>query len=504
MKRMLCLLLTFLLLLTAVCLPMTACAEGEEGPGTTHDTSAPEEQTEGRDEYGRLLVPSSLPDDLQFSNETVTIFFRDRCSIMDTTLEFKSEGLNSEPVNDAVFTRNKEVENRLGVVLEYELIDGVTFDPYLSAVRKSWQAGDGSYDILAYYAYYGVAMATEGMMSNLLDETYMDLSKPWWNQDFVNEMTLCDQLYFAVGDLSLTATQCTNAVFFNKKMMSEMFGGTDLYATVQNGDWTMDTFGTMIAQCYSDINGDGKRDRGDRYGAELTAVSIPMDAYIMALGCSITEKDEDGIPQIAFGSDHCVDAFDKLFELIIHNEGSLTGPCLYEHYDEAQEKFTSSETLFLLDVFQATDKLRTMSVDYGVLPLFKYDKAQAGYYTSVSDLFSLLSIFAATRHGAAADAVMELMAQKSYEKVTPAYFEISLKQKYSQSNQDAQMFDLTLAGRRFNFGFVYSNELGNPTHLWRQIIEAQSNTFASRLKSVNRTYSNSLKKLVGKYEKMGG
>ena len=61
MKRMLCLLLTFLLLLTAVCLPMTACAEGEEGPGTTHDTSAPEEQTEGRDEYGRLLVPPSSP-----------------------------------------------------------------------------------------------------------------------------------------------------------------------------------------------------------------------------------------------------------------------------------------------------------------------------------------------------------------------------------------------------------------------------------------------------------
>lgn len=504
MKRLLCLTLILVTVLAAVCLPLTGCGTGEEDPHDTSGAEATEEATVGRDEYGRLLVPSSLPDDLIFQDEEVTILFRDRCSIMDTTIEFKSEGLNSEPVNDAVYTRNKEVENRLGVRLVYEPIDGVTFDPYLNAVRKSWQAGDAAYDLLAYYAYYGVAMATEGMMANLLDQTYLDLSKPWWNQDFVNEMTLYDQLYFAVGDLSLTATQCTNAIFFNKQTIKDRFPGIDLYATVQNGDWTLDTFGEMIAQCYVDANGDGKKDRKDHYGAELTAVSIPMDAYILSLGCSITEKDEDDIPQIAFNSDHAVDAFNKLFELIIHNEGSLTGPCLYEHYDEAQQKFVDSETLFLLDVFQATDKLRTMSVDYGVLPMFKYDKAQGGYYTGVSDLFSLLSIFAGTEHGTAADAVMELMAQKSYERVTPAYFEISLKQKYSQSNNDAQMFDLTLAGRRFNFGFVYSNELGNPTHLWRQIIESKSNNFSSRLKSVSRTYGKSLELLVRKYEKMAG
>ena len=504
MKRILCIALIFVLVLGAVCLPMTSCGTGEEDVRETSGAGETEPETVARDEYGRLLVPSSLPDDLHFSDEEVTILFRDRCSIMETALEFQSPGLASEPVNDAVYTRNKEVEDRLGVTLVYEPIAGEDFNNYLSAVRKTWQAGDGAYDILGYYAYYGVAMATEGMMANLLDQTYIDLDKPWWNQDFTNEMTLFDQLYFAVGDLSLTATQCTNAIFFNKGMMKDMFAGTDLYATVQNGDWTLETFGNMISQCYFDSNGDGKKDRKDRYGAELTAVSIPMDAYILSLGCSITEKDEDDVPQISFGSDHTVDAFNALFELIIHNEGSLTGPCLYEHYDEAQQKFTDSETLFLLDIFQATDKLRTMSVDYGVLPMFKYDKAQEGYYTGVSDLFSLLSIFAGTKHGPAADAVMELMAQKSYEKVTPAYFEISLKQKYSRSNQDAQMFDLTLAGRRFNFGFVYSNELGNPTHLWRQIIESKANTFSSRLKSVTKTYSKSLQKLVGKYEKMAG
>lgn len=501
MKKQLSFLLA-LCMLFAFCLPMASCARGDAPQDETTTQSASEETLPPLDPYGRPILPSSVPDDLRFGGETVTILLRDASSVMNTSLEFISEGLTSEPVNDAVYTRNKEVEDQLNVKLQMETVTDVSYETYYNTVRKCFLAGDGAYDLLAYYAYYGVMMATEGMLVNYRTLDTVDLSKPWWNQDFVNEMELCGQLYFNVGDLSLSSTALTNAVFFNKKLMEERFGDTDLYSVVQNGDWTIDRFSSMIADCYTDANGNGKRDADDFYGAELTAVSIPMDAYILALGCSITEKDGDGIPQINFGSEHAINAFNKLFDMIHKNEGSLFGPCDMFYYEEAQKKFMANETLFLMDIFVATDHLREMTVDYGVVPIFKYDKQQAAYNTTVADSFSLLSILSVTKVLPQADAVLELMAEKSYLTVTPAYFEISLKQKYSQSNMDAQMFDLILSGRRFNFGFVYSCALNNPTHLWRMIVQSKANTFSSSLKSNNRSWKKALENLVEKYAKM--
>ena len=379
-----------------------------------------------------------------------------------------------------MFNRNLETETELGVQLNIELIeDGIMS----TQIRTSHQAGDGAYDLIASYAYPAVTLAAEGVYYNLHNLPHIDLDKPWWNQNFVDEMTIYDQLFFVSGDLSLTSVQYTHAIFFK----------------VQSGAWTVDYFQNLVSGCYQDADGNG-RDNSDIYGVGVSAVSIPVDAYLDAFDLAITTKNAEGVPELTYNNEKTINAYEKLYSLTYENEGSLYGPCTLDTYWLFQKKFLQSEMLFLIDLFQATDSLRDMEADYGVLPMFKYDEAQKGYYTNVADIYSILSAASASKNLEAAGAVFELMAQKSYEKVIPAYFEVSLKQKYSRGNLDSDMYDIVLDGVRYNFGFVHSTDLGNPIWIWRNLINAKSTDFASSYHAQEKMANKLLEKLLEKYQ----
>lgn len=495
--------ISFVLTLTAL---MTAAAcSSDTGTDIDAETTAGESSAETAAEtdiYGRTIIGSSLPEGLKFNGEKVTVFLREAASIFDTRGEFIAETANGEVVNDAVYKRNITTEETLNVQLAYEISPGIDYNVYANTLRKSHMAGDKAYDIYAMYAYFCVELATGGFMYNLNELPYLDLDKPWWNQNFIDEITLYDKLYYIVGDLSLTATQCTNAMFFNKQLVENYFGDLNLYGQVYDGKWTIDYFAGLLKGTYIDINGDTIRDSGDSYGVALHPVSIPVDAYMDAFDLHITKKDEDGVPQLDYKNERSISAFEKLYALMFENEDVLQGPATIENYYDVQNKFSNSGTVFLIDIFMATEKLRDMEDDYGVLPMFKYDEAQKGYYTNTADIYSLLGIAAGTAIPEATGAVFELLGQLSYEYVTPSYFEIALKQKYARNNEDAKMYDLVLAGNRFNFGFVYSYCIGNMIHLWRSLLINQNSNFVSGYDSVEQSCVTLLEKLIDSYAEL--
>ena len=286
-------------------------------------------------------------------------------------------------------------------------------------------------------------------------------------------------------------------------MLADYFGDLNLYSVVKSGGWTIDYFGDLIKGVYADLNGNSQRDKEDGYGVGLHGVSIPVDAYLDAFDLPITTKNADGLPELSYNTDRMVSAYGKMLALMHTNGGvDFEQGITLEIYYMMQDKFKADENMFLIDIFEVTDKLRHMKSDYGVLPLFKYDEAQQGYYTNAADIYSLLSVTVDTADAEATGAVFEYMAQKSYELTKPAYFEIALKQKYSRTNTDANMYDLILAKLRFNFGFVYSVSIGNVSQLWRNLLDANSDKIASSYASIEKLSKKSLEKLIKKYQEM--
>ena len=102
MKRIISAILASLMLVGT----LASCAAGGENVETTNAATdvVTEEET---------LISANLPDELDYGGDEVTIISRYLEGWTDC--EIGVEGLKGEPVNDAVFERNKAVEEQLGI-----------------------------------------------------------------------------------------------------------------------------------------------------------------------------------------------------------------------------------------------------------------------------------------------------------------------------------------------------------------------------------------------------
>ena len=473
------------------------------GGETTDIQTQPEESGPPTDDYGREIIESSLPADLDLGGKTLTVYYRDDYDSNLTAFELYAPEENGEIINDAVFKRNRAVEERLNVKLNITTPNASDYTAYSNALKNSVTAGDNAFDIAPIHGYYGPSLLSAGYFRNLLDTQYIDFSKPWWNADFIDQMTIFNAIYGATGDIALTAAKRVFGMFFNKKLLDEYFPGTDLYDEVRQGKWTIDRFDTLIKDAYRDLNGDSTRDSSDFYAWFVPTASIPIDTLEEALEIPITAKNADGIPEIVYNGQKTAEAYSKVYNMIFGNDGVYAGEYTYASILEARDAFVFGNEIFLIDIFEATETMRQMEDDYGVLPIFKWDESQEKYKTAVQDVYSIFVISTVTPDPDAASAVMESMAENSYLGVTPEYFEIALKQKYARGDSDAEMYDIILAGRGFNFGVVYSEALGDLIHQWRVLLDGRKDNWQSTIDKKMSGAEKKLGKLLEKLEALG-
>ena len=100
--------LALLLALLMLVGTFAACGEATDDPAVTNPGATSDEVTEPETE-----LTDWLPDDLNYGGDEITIISRYREGW--TSGEIAVQELINEPVNDAVYERNKAVEERLGV-----------------------------------------------------------------------------------------------------------------------------------------------------------------------------------------------------------------------------------------------------------------------------------------------------------------------------------------------------------------------------------------------------
>ena len=148
------------------------------------------------------------------------------------------EELTGDALNDAIYTRNLEVEQRFNCVINTRT-DGWTHDQ-ASALMPTLLAGDDSVDLVALgFMQGGVGFITNDLAYPLNMVPYIDMKKPYWNQNIVDSLSVGDNVYILIGDINWT-TMCETAVcFFNKQVQQDM-NIPNLYELVDNGKWTFE------------------------------------------------------------------------------------------------------------------------------------------------------------------------------------------------------------------------------------------------------------------------
>ncbi len=478
--------------LLASIISLVSCNQTPPADGTTDVTdeiTAPVTTTPV-DEFGREIIEDSVDKNLDFEGATVNLLCRSDAGIID---EFTSASEDSTVLNEAVFKRNATVADRLNIELNIITMNGAYGDAntkFLTEVRGQAMSATSEYDIAALYASQGCLLVTENLFWDLYELPHIDLEKPWWTQSFIDEITYDGKLFSLIGDVTITAISRVGVTFFNKDLAKEKLpSDLDLYKIVDEGKWTVDKLYELSKDVYVDVNGNDVHDQGDVFGYSIRTESMPMDLWVGAFDIKVTTRNADGIPELTFYNDRTVTAFEKLNNLIYQNNGCIYGQDL----NTTVNTFVAGEVLFLTQGLLRAEKFIDMNDSYGILPMPKLDEEQAGYYTLPQNAHSMMVVLNNCFDEEAAGATLELLGAESYRTVRPAYYEMTMKGRYVNGEEDAEMFDLVAEGIQYNFGTLYSSKgLNAICALFRDV----ATPITSRYEAKASQYEQSLKKLL--------
>ncbi len=490
MKKTLVLFLALLLATSTV----TAC-----GSGTSEETKAAaptggETAASAETETTRENYPDNLPP-LDLGGKSIVIHTRGDAGSL---AEVYSEEMTGEIVNDAVYNRNQMVEERLNVQIDVYAAEGwQKYNETVAALRGSIAAADGAYDIISGWSARIPALSLEGLFLNLNDVQYLDFDMPWWNQSVTEELQIAGQLHFLTGDIANTMLAAMCIYVFNQQVALD-YGIENLYDVVKENRWTIDYVHGLISDMYVDLDGDGTRGVTDSYGL-LTSSMNDADGYMQGSRVSMVSRNEDGIPVLDVDTNHMTTLVEKVYALMWNNPGcsAITG-------DGTDLKPFAADLSLLATTRVGIIKteLVEMESDFGMLPYPKLDETQKEYGTRVQDGVSLWSIPIDASAPDHAGAVLEAMAAQSYRTVTPAYFDVALKNRYSRDAETAEMVELIKDNILINFESLYNEAIGKPWFVLRDLMPKQSNTFASYWASTEKTIQTKLAEAVELIEEL--
>ena len=401
--------------------------------------------------------PDDLPETLDFGGVTAHIFGWEGSS----NVEFFVEEADGDVVNDAIFARNRTVEERLNLELTYTLVPGSNPDraSWVKTVSQNIMAGDGANDIVAGYSMCGATLANNRLLLDLMKQEYLNFEKPWWPESLIEEATCGGKLYFCSGDISTNMIYYLYSIYFNKTL-AQNYDVENLYDLVRNGQWTLDKLISISTDLYSDLNGDGQKDPDDQFG--YTTHSTWSDTFFFASGLRTTAIGDDGLPVLSeeFGGEKTQELLTKLIDMFDTNAMYLGND-----YDIVRNQFLESRALFLTtEVYYAKNYLRDTQIEYGILPVPKYDEQQENYYTVASFPYTLYGIPVDAKDPAMSAAILECLASESYRTVSPALFEVALKVKYAGDDDVSEMYDIIRDSAVFDIGRIFNDSLESKTY----------------------------------------
>ena len=429
----------------------------ESGGADANENASAEEST--TDQYA---VTDNLPSDLDFGGETIRVWLREVDTVFYTNEWEFTEEIKGEIFNDRLYERELKVEERLNVNIEKTMM----ITPFQKAL-KSIKADDDEFDMICDNAYDLASQALEGIYVDLANFPYIDYSMPWWPDTIIKDVTINNRMYSVTGDITPSVLGFMNCIFFNKNIAAN-YEISGLYDLVFSGKWTFDKYSEFAKQVYKDVNGDGVPDKEDLFGV---TTSDYYDVYFSAFEIPMTTTNADGSLSLALG-EKFYEAYNRLREFsmdisslpqVISNNNEAV------NYSNDVEFFANGQLLFFGGLLRFSEYYRAMEADYGILTVPKWDEHQEGYHTTSHANYSLLSvpITVPQERRNTIGAVIEALASEGYRTVTPAYFDTTLKDKYSRDEETLKVLDILRNGLEFQPVMIYYKSMGDMLHLFR-------------------------------------
>ncbi|MBR5445006.1 MAG: extracellular solute-binding protein [Clostridia bacterium] len=483
MKKQLTLLLAALMVSS-----VTACAGGEAETETAPETTPAETMP------AETELTASLPDKTFDGAEVMFLTSHNSGYDWYSSYEIYAAEMNGQLINDAVFTRNQQIEELLDIRIAETKLENVH-----NVAKETLIAGDTQFDVVMPYINNTISLATQGLLMDLNTIPVLDLEKPWWDQRANENLVISNKLFFSTGDIAILDNECTMVMFFNKDLISQ-YNLESPYELVKENKWTIDKVGEMASVVTHDTNGDGKLDHSDTWGLSV-ASNAPISFYFGA-GERIVVDDGEGGLQFSIGSARSFDVFDKVMTLCYDKLMLTDHTTTSAGFDKVAPLFNAGQVMFVTFALVDINELREAEFEFGILPYPLYDETQAEYNNLISSiLVSSTSVPYNNTNTELTGTTLEAMAYYSTSTLTPAYYDNALKTRYVRDEESGEMLDIIFATRVYDLGFIF--DWGGAGSLVTKVYQAESTEYVSKWEAIQQKAQTALDEALVNFAALG-
>ncbi len=359
---------------------------------------------------------------------------------------------DGDPINEALYYRNLQVEEELDVK--------IVSKEYSSATEMVAPTLAGDYyadTVLSDGSAIG-SIVNQKLSIDLNTISTLDMSKSWWDQNANTEFSINKKLYFAAGTISSFADLAAFTTFFNKNMIKD-YSLEDPYALVREGKWTLDKMQEMSETVATDLNGDGVMDANDRFGMSSEPQGL---IAILSYGIRVTEKDENDLPVLVLNSERTANAVEKFVPLYRNKNTTLFVEDFASQYSQVYSQFMapmfiSDQLLFINNWMCVAMELRIMESDFGILPPAKLDETQDRYYVPSSESWMYYAVVPITVPDLNFTGyVMDALGYYGQKEVRSAIIDKTITNKTTRDKESEEMMYIIYENRCYDLATLFN------------------------------------------------
>ena len=465
-----------------------APGDNNSGDNTPADTTTPAVED--------TIITPNLPD-ADFGGHKFNVLTRGQSSATWYSRDIYAAGLTGEVINDAVYARNKKVEEDY----KFEVVEHGSNDPANQATN-SILSGIDEFDMICIRIKdHTTSLINAGLLNDLNNLDLIDLSQPYYDQNSMQFLSIANKQYLVTGDLLTMDNDATRCTLFNKTLFSRLelidnpAVGDSLYSLVENGKWTLDMLETCSSLATMDLNGDNVMNDDDQWG--MANEGFNALALYNAAGNVLFQKDSNtDIPSFTANNEKSISAFQRIIPIIRAEHSKWYSNA----YEQVHPFFKDGQILFHLAQLCEVSLYRAMEFDFGIIPLPKYDENQDRYYSPVTAYGSnCITVPTSVTNLDRAATIIEALSCESMYVVTPAYYEVMLKGQRLRDEESGKMLDIILNTTMYELGYMW-----NWGGIYDTIFQSATNNntdLASRFKALEKLCGRAIESTLKAVEK---
>jgi len=441
-----------IILVLFICIiAIIGCSSGNPAADSVDTTLAADDET--TEETTTEMLVADVPDS-DFDGHTFTIINIDYSIPIWAQRDIYSEGQNGDIINDSVYVRNTAVEDRFNcTVASRQVLDTI------AELNKFISSGDSGVDFATVPLNRFSIIAITGGFVEYSNIPYINLDAPWWDSSSVESLSVANKLFAACSDITIMDKSATTAMVFNKQLADD-YSVSNIYETVNQGNWTIDKLIELSMLVSSDIDGNGIYDDKDSYG--FLYQRDTMSSFLSGCGGFVAEKDDDDLPIMTLYTPKNITILDKLYDFLYNDQFCFH---VMKFFDPTSEGFTDGMTrmfqndqaLFMWIRMADVENLRAMDTDFGILPIPKYDTVQENYLQTVNPYVGTVIVVPQSVENLERVGIfLEALAAESRKVLLPAYYDIMLTGKLTRDEESLEMLDIIFNNRVYDVGDIYN------------------------------------------------